>query len=103
MTESAPNLPSYALWNGHATCLEVCEPGWLYAGWLTELDGDRQSRRFTYRSPMVRPESDLHQRMLDFVDGAASIGEAQTITDPDMMFGRAEFTLHELRPLGVTA
>lgn len=103
MADTATTLPSYALWNGHATCLEISEPCWLYAGWLTDLDGDGHAWRFTYLSTLVQPQDKLYLRMLEWLDGALPIGEPQIITDPDMMFGAALLSLHELRPLDVTA
>jgi hypothetical protein len=42
--------------------------------------------------------------MLDFIGGAEQIGEPETVKDEMMMmFGEAELTLYELRPLDVTA
>ena len=100
MTET---LPAYDIWNGHAATLDICEPCWLYAGRLTSLDGDQDSWRFTYCSPILRPGDPLYQRMLDFLNGALPIGEPEIVTDPEMMFGQAVLTLFELRPLDLTA
>jgi hypothetical protein len=103
MTETTPTLPAYDLWNGHATTLDIYEQGWLYAGRLTALDGDEDSWRFTYCSPLLRLGDPPYQQMLDFLNGALPLGEPQTVTDPEMMFGQALLTLFELRPLDVTA
>ena len=93
---------TFDLWNGHATTLDIDEPGWLLAGRLTDVDTG-ESWKFTYLSRWVQPGDAKYEQMLDFVDGALSIGEPETITDPEMMFGQAILTLHELRPLDVTA
>jgi hypothetical protein len=93
------SLPAYDLWNGHAATLDICEPCWLLAGRLTDVETG-ESWRFTYFSTW--PHDKHYQRMLDWPDGALPIGEPQIITDPDTMFGSAEFRLYELRPLDVT-
>jgi hypothetical protein len=102
MTETARTLPSYDLWDGHATSLDIHEPCWLLAGRLTDIDTG-ESWRFTYLSTWVRNTGQIYQRVLDWLDGALPVGDPQIITDPDMMFGHAEFRLYELRPLDVTA
>jgi hypothetical protein len=48
-------LPSYDLWNGHATTLDICEPPWLYAGRMTNNETG-ESWRFTYLSTWVAIE-----------------------------------------------
>jgi hypothetical protein len=88
-------LPTYDLWDGHATSLDIHEPGWLLAGRMTDIDTG-ESWRFTYLSTWVRPGDATYERMLDFLDGALPIGEPQIITDPQMYFGHAEFRLYEL-------
>lgn len=42
-------LPTYDLWDGHATSLDIHEPGWLLAGRMTDIDTG-ESWRFTYLS-----------------------------------------------------
>jgi len=95
-------LLAYDLSDGYASTLDICEPCWFYAGIRTHLDTG-ESHRFTYLSTGVRPGDPLYQRMLVYLDGALPIGEPQTITDPDMIFGSAELRHYELRPLDVTA
>jgi len=93
---------TFDLWNGHVTTLDIDERPWLLAGRLTDVETG-ESWKFTYLSRWVQPGDRRYQQMLDFVGGALPIGEPQTITDPDMMFGASILTLHELRPMDVTA
>lgn len=102
MADNIPNLPAFDLWDGYATTLDVYDPCWLYAGRLTDLDTG-ESQRFTYLAAGVRTQSKWYQQMLDYVGGALPIGESRIIIDPEMMHGQAKYTLHELRPLDVTA
>ncbi len=44
-----------------------------------------------------------YQRMLDFLDGALPVSEAEVVVDADMMDGHAVFTTFEVRPLDVSA
>lgn len=104
MSETTSTLPTFDLWDGHATTLDVNEPCWRYAGRITELDGGGQSWRFSYRSVARREHDAEYQRMRDFIGGAEQIGEPETVKDEMMMmFGEAALTLYELRPLDVTA
>jgi len=98
-----PNLPTIDVLEGRTLIMDIAEPCWLYAGRITELDGDGHSWRFTYRSPEVRPSDPIYRRMLDFLGGALSLGEPETISDPGMMFGEAVLTLYEPRPMDMTA
>ncbi|CAN5578460.1 hypothetical protein BH09ACT8_BH09ACT8_27110 [soil metagenome] len=78
----------------HVSELEISEPGWLFAGRLTDLDTGT-TWRFVYRSTVLKTSSPKHQRMLDWLDGAAPVGDVQLATDPDMVFGAGEMTLWE--------
>jgi len=74
--------------------LDICEPRWLYAGRLTNLETGA-SWRFVYRSTIVKTSSPIHQRTLAWLDGAAPIGDVQLSADPEMMYGTGELTLWE--------
>ena len=90
MTEAMIDL----LGGKHLSELEINEPSWLLAGRLTDLDTGA-SWRFAYRSTALKTASPPHQRLLEWLDGAAPVGNAEMKSDPQMMFGTAELTLWE--------
>jgi hypothetical protein len=94
---TAAALPAYDFWNGHACTLDICEPCWLRAGRMTNIETG-QSWRFTYSSPGLRSGDPMYERMIEWLDGALPISEPETTADPEMMDGRGELRLYELRP-----
>jgi hypothetical protein len=74
--------------------LDICEPCWLYAGRLTDLETGA-SWRFVYRSTIIKTSSRIHQRTLAWLDSATPIGDVQLAADPEMMYGTGELTLWE--------
>jgi hypothetical protein len=81
------------LLDGRACVLDICEPCWLYAGQLTDLGGG-DSWRFVYRSPAIKPTGPLYRRILTYLGGAVQTA-AETVEDPEMVFGSAELSLNE--------
>lgn len=81
------------VFDGTLSELEICEPGWAYAGRLTDNTG--QSWRFVYRSTAVKTNSQLHQRVLAWLDGAEPVGDVGIYDDSEMMYGTGELTLWE--------
>lgn len=94
MTELLPALLAGP--NGeHCTLtMDIAEPCWLYAGLITELDGQGRSWRFVYRTTTNLPKT-MYQRLLGLLDGATVI-DSKIEADSDMMFGTGELSLWEL-------
>ncbi|MCV7217152.1 hypothetical protein H7J51_17925 [Mycobacterium crocinum] len=82
------------LLDGEISELEICEPGWLYAGRLTDIETG-ESWRFVYRSTIVTRGKSFYDRMMAWRGDAEPIGDAQIITDSEMMYGTAELMLFE--------
>lgn len=83
-----------ALLGGYVSEIEISEPRWLYAGRITKLDTG-ESWRFAYRSSILRTDSQMHQSLMSWLDGAAPIGNVQPHDDSEMMYGTGELTLWE--------
>jgi hypothetical protein len=95
-TTPAPTLPMIDILDGNAVTLDICEPCWLYAGRITELEGEGLSWPFVYRSTWLRASDAMCQRMLDHIGGAIQIG-SQVLPDPEMVWGQGELALYEPR------
>lgn len=80
--------------------LAICEPHWLFAGWVTErATGTR--RAFTYRSVQLRDHDELdgprYKRLADFTEGLVPGDLSRELADSGVMvFGRAELTVYEV-------
>lgn len=73
---------------------EIMHPCFVFAGRLTNLEGGL-SWRFVYRSPLVTKGA-MHREIIEWLDGAVQIGEAEMHPDARMMHGAGELTLWEM-------
>ncbi|OBK32553.1 hypothetical protein A5658_16085 [Mycobacterium sp. 1245111.1] len=72
--------------------LAICEPHWLFAGWVTDrATGARVT--FTYVSSGARKGNPRHNRVDDFTSGMVPVA-SRTLRDAGVMvFGGAELTI----------
>lgn len=70
----------------------ITEPGVIATGNLTNLETGR-SWRYVCLSTLA--DEDDRRRVVDWLGGAAQIGETQVYDDPDMIGGTAEQTMWE--------